>query len=372
MKVFLVSRCSWTFFNFRRGLATALVARKVDVTGGGAGGDGYEEKIGALGIPYKVLPVDKRGISPIADIRLIAALYRWYRQGRPDVVHHFTIKPVIFGSIAARLAGIPRVINTITGLGYVYTGRQGPLRWIVDLLYRIALRCSHLVFFQNEDDRNQFVRNGLVRAELALVAPEGVDTKYFSPDPGVASNRSQGDVAVLMISRVLRDKGVYEYVDAARILKKAMPGVRCSILGEIDTRNPSAVPVDTVRSWQSEGVIEWFGHTDEVRPYIAKSDIVVLPSYREGNPRSLLEASAMGKPIIATDVAGCREVVNHGVNGLLVPVRNATELAKAIMQLAGDPSLRMTLGKAGREIVRGKFDERLAVDAALKAYSGVT
>jgi glycosyltransferase involved in cell wall biosynthesis len=368
VKVFIVSRCSWTFFNFRRGLATALAARKTDVTGGGAGGDGYEEKISALGIPYKVLPVDKRGVNPIADMRLIATLYRWYRQGRPDVVHHFTIKPVIYGSIAARLAGVPRIVNTITGLGYVYTGRQGPLRWIVDLLYRIALRCSHVVFFQNDDDRTLFLRNGLVRAEVASLMREGVDIQRFHPAVVAASNGSEGAVAVLMLSRVLRDKGVYEYVDAARILKKAMPNVRCSILGEIDMRNPSAVPEEAVNAWHEEGVVRWFRHTDEVRPYIAMADIVVLPSYREGMPRSLLEASAMGKAVIATDVVGCREVVEHGRTGLLVPVRDAEALAKAIIELARDPERRARMGAAGREKVLKQFDERIAIESAIKAY----
>src|SRR5262245_23729047 len=224
MKVFLVSRCSWTFFNFRRGLAVALAARNVEVTGGGAGGDGYEGKISSLGIPYKVLPVDKRGINPIADLLLILAFYRWYRTQRPDVVHHFTIKPVIYGSIAARLAGIPRVINTITGLGYVYTGRHGPLRWIVDQLYKLALRRSHHVFFQNQDDRSLFISTGLVRAGVTSVASEGVDTDRFQPDPAAASNANPvgRHVNVLMVSRVLRDKGAYEYVEAARIMKGTM------------------------------------------------------------------------------------------------------------------------------------------------------
>lgn len=374
MRVFLVSRCSWTFFNFRGGLAQALTDRQVDVAGGGAGGDGYEPKISALGIPFKELPVDKRGINPFADLRLIVALYRWYREGRPDVVHHFTIKPVIYGSIAARLAGVPRIVNTITGLGYVYTERQGILRWIVDRLYRIALRSSHWVFFQNGDDRALFVGRGLVDPAIASLVPgSGVNTERFRPGVAVQSgNEAQrGGISVLMLSRVLRDKGAYEFVHAARHVRQIMPDVRFCIVGEIDIRNPSAVAEATVRAWQNEGVIEWFGHTDEVRPYIAKADIVVLPSYREGTPRSLLEASAMGKPVIATDVVGCREVVEHGRNGLLVPVRDAAALARAIIDLAGDAELRARMGAAGREKMLKEFDEKIVIESAMMAYAHI-
>ena len=370
MKVLLVSRCSWTFFNFRGGLATALAARHVDVMGGGAGGDGYESRIRALSIPFKVLPVDKRGINPFGDLRLLAALYLWYRAERPDVVHHFTIKPVIYGSIAARLAGVPRIINTITGLGYVYTEQRGLLRWIVDRLYRLALRCSHRVFFQNTDDRDLFVGGGLVDPGIASVVPgSGVNTERFRPDGSTEQGPAPaGGTTVLMLSRILRDKGAHEFVDAARLARNTIPGIRFCMVGEIDTRNPSAVPEDTVRAWQKDGVIEWFGHTDEVRPYIAMADVVVLPSYREGMPRSLLEASAMGKAVIATDVVGCREVVEHGRTGLLVPVRDAQALARAIVELACDPKRRAQMGAAGRDKILKQFDERFVIESAIKAY----
>jgi glycosyltransferase involved in cell wall biosynthesis len=370
MKVFLVSRCSWTFFNFRGGLAAALAARQVDVAGGGAGGDGYEPKIRALGLPFRELPVDKRGINPLADLRLIAALYRWYREGRPDVVHHFTIKPVIYGSIAARLAGVPRIVNTITGLGYVYTERRGILRWIVDRLYRIALRCSHRVFFQNGDDRALFIDRGLVDPGMTSVVPgSGVNTERFCPDgPAMQGSAPTDGTTVLMLSRILRDKGANEFADAARLVRNTMSGIEFHMVGEIDTRNPSAIPEETVRTWQKDGIVEWFGHTDEVRPYIARADIVVLPSYREGTPRSLLEASAMGKAVIATDVVGCREVVEHGRTGLLVPVRDPEALARAILDLARDPKRRARMGAAGRQKMLKEFDERIVIESAIKAY----
>jgi glycosyltransferase involved in cell wall biosynthesis len=371
MRVFLVSRCSWTFYNFRGGLARALAGRGFDVVGAGAGGDAYEAKIRAMGIPFWNLPIDKRGINPVADLRLIVALYRWYRAQRPDVVHHFTIKPVIYGSIAARLAGVPRIVNTITGLGYVYTERQGVLRWIVDWMYRLALACSHHVFFQNEDDRTLFVSRKLANPRITSLVPgSGVDTERFRPGAGAnsAGERAMGAAMVLMVSRVLRDKGAYEFVEAARIAKGTLTGIRFAILGEIDIRNPTAVPEETVRTWHNERMIEWLGHTDEVRPYIAQADIVVLPSYREGTPRSLLEASAMGKPVIATNVVGCREVVEHGRTGLLVPVRDSKALADAIIELVRDPERRARMGAEGRKKVRQEFDERLVIELAIKAY----
>ncbi len=371
MKVLLVSRCSWTLFNFRQGLIKALLERRHNVIGGGAGGDHYEKKILALGIPFKNLPVDKRGINPIADLRLAIALYHWYREERPDVVHHFTIKPVIYGSIAARLAGVPRIINTITGLGYVYTQRKVILRWIVDRLYGLGLRFSQRVFFQNEDDRTLFVEGGLVRYERTQLVPgSGVDTRHFCP--AACPRTVQSDtVNVLMVSRLLRDKGIHEFVEAARIVAGCLPNTRFLLLGEIDHRNPSAVSEQEVRAWENEGIVRWLGPTDDVRPVLMSADIVVLPSYREGTPRSLLEAAAMGKPVVATDVVGCREVVDHGVTGLLVPVRDPAGLAKAIMELVQAPDLRIAMGTAGRRKMLDKFDERIVIESTLRSYGGV-
>lgn len=372
MKVLLVSRCSWTFYNFRAGLAKVLLSRKFDVIGGGAGGDHYQEKIASLGIPFKNLPVDMRGINPLADLRLIYALFCWYREEHPDVVHHFTIKPVIYGSIAARLAGVPRIVNTITGLGYVYTERKGMLRLLVDQLYKLALRFAHHVFFQNEDDRTLFVQRGLVDPKKTAIVPgSGVDIRKFDVNDGERSRTlAAHDVVVLMSSRLLRDKGIYEFVDAARIVSRSAAGVIFRILGEIDRRNPTAVSPDEVKAWEQEGIVRWLGHTDDVRPHVASSDIVVLPSYREGTPRSLLEASAMSKPVIATNVTGCREVVDDGVTGLLVPVRDSLRLADAILKLAHDPEMRLRMGAAGRKKIEATYDERYVIEAAIQSYTG--
>jgi len=355
-------------YNFRAGLMRALAKRGVTVIGGGAGGDIYEEKIRKLGMRFENLPVDKGGMNPLADLRLLLTLYRWYRAEAPDVVHHFTIKPVIYGSIAAHLAGVPKVINTITGLGYVYTERGGMLRSVVDVLYRLALGCATHVFFQNEDDRQLFESRRLVAPEkTSLVPGSGVDLEKFRPT-STESRADSGDVVVLMVARLLRDKGIGEFVEAARIVRTTMHNVTFKILGEIDLSNPAAVSKEEVDEWVRGGVIDWLGHTDDVRPALKAADIVVLPSYREGTPRSLLEAAAMGKVMVTTDTVGCRNVVDHGVNGFLVPVRDAPRLAQAILELAGSAELRQRMGAAGRRKMESEFDERIVIEKTLTMY----
>ena len=371
MKIFVVSRCGWTLFNFRAGLLKMLSARGTDLVSAGSGEDGYGPRIEAMGVRFRHLPINREGINPVADLRLFLALYRWYRQERPHVVHHFTIKPVIYGSIAAYLAGVPRIVNTITGLGYVYTGRHGLLRRVVDMLYRVALACADHVFFQNSDDLALFRERRLVNVDkVSLVPGSGVDLVRFQPR--AESDRPGAEpVTVLMVSRLLRDKGIYEFVESARIARADMPGLRFQVLGEIDTRNPTAVDKAEVEEWQKQGLIEWLGATDDVRPYLSKADIVVLPSYREGMPRSLLEAAAMALPVVSTDVPGCRNAVDDGVTGLLVPAQDSQRLADAIIRLAGSPRLRHEMGRAGREKVVREFDETLVLNAALDAYGAV-
>lgn len=366
-KILLVSRCAWTLANFRTGLMRTLQAHGHTVLSGGAAGDGFDTQIMALGIPFVPLPVDKRGMNPRADVRLLWTLYRWYRQERPAIVHHFTIKPVIYGSIAARLAGVPRIINTVTGLGYVFMEDTLPwLRRLVEWQYRCALASAHFTFFLNEDDRALFLTRGLIAtAKAGLLPGEGLDCTFFAPR--LPSPRHQG-CNFLFVGRLLRDKGLYEFVNAARLVRQAFPAARFSLLGKRDERNPTVVPKDQIEAWQSEGVVTWLGETPDVRPMLANADVVVLPSYREGLPRALLEAAAMEKPLIATEVAGCRDVVSHGTNGLLVPARDVQALAQAMIHLLHYPALREQMGKAGREKVMREFDERLVLERILRVY----
>ena len=367
-KILLVSRCAWTLYNFRTGLMRELKKQGYQVLGGGAIGDGFESRIEALGIPFFPLPVDKKGINPQADLNLLWTLYRWYRTERPAVVHHFTIKPVIYGSVAARLARVPRIVNTVTGLGYVFTeDRMARLRYLVELLYRVALASAHCTFFLNREDHNMFLCKRLVNpAKASLLPGEGIDCTLFTPS--CINRTSMGALTFLMVSRLLRDKGVYEFVEAARLVKREFPKTCFQLLGRRDERNPTVVSQVDLDQWQAEGPVLWLGETADVRPHLANADVMVLPSYREGTPRSLLEAAAMAKPIIAADAVGCREVVEHRVNGLLVPVKDARGLADAMIAMIRDPDTRMRMGRAGREKVIREFDERIVIEKILKVY----
>jgi glycosyltransferase involved in cell wall biosynthesis len=370
-KIILVSRCAWTLYNFRAGLLRALKNEGHLVIAGGAGGDGFEKYIRDLGLPFVALPIDKNVINPWADLKLLWTLYRFYRTEQPAVVHHFTIKPVIYGSIAARLAGVPRIVNTVTGLGQVFVQDNTLWLWyLVKWLYSIALACAHFTFFQNRDDLDYFIGYGMVQPQKAGLLPgSGVDCSFFTPVP--ASVRSHDDpVTFLMVSRLLRVKGVEEFVEAARQVKERFPTTQFQLLGPRDERNPTVISISELNRWQSEGVVRWLGETSDVRPVLAQADVITLPSYyREGTPRALLEAAAMAKPIITTENVGCREVVEDGVNGLLVPVKDAKALAEAMIRLLEDPALRERMGKAGRAKVEQQFEERSVIKRVMESYN---
>jgi len=355
-KILLVSRCAWTLYNFRAGLMRSLKEEGWDVVAAGAGGDGFEERIRDLGIPFHALPLDMRGMNPLSDLRYLASLLALFRRERPDVVHLFTIKPVIYGGVAARLAGMPRMVSTITGLGYAFTGDRGWLTRLVGAMYRVSLAgCSH-TWFLNPEDLACFLDRRIVGPEKAGILPgEGVDCGHFSPRP-----RPEGEGAgplVLYVGRMLGDKGLHELAGAAGRVRESRPQARFRLVGPRDVNNPSVVSREDLEDWVARGLVEWPGPTDDVRPHLAQADVVVLPSYREGVPRSLLEAGAMERPVVATDVAGCREVVEHGVTGLLVPPRDEEALARAVESLLADPARAAAMGRAGRERVLSRFSE---------------
>lgn len=371
-KIIVVSRCAWTLYNFRKGLINALGEAGNTVLYGGAE-DGWQTLLEeTVKIPFHSLPVDKKGKSPLSDLKLIWHLYRWYRKEKPDVVHHFTIKPVIYGSIAARLAGVPQIVNTITGLGYVFTDRASPwLRLVVKWQYRIALACSHFTFFQNQDDRRMFIEQNLIHSRHSGVLPgSGVDTTFFSPDEEETYRENSETCCFLMVARLLQNKGVYEFVDAARHLKQEFPQAQFKLIGRRDERNPVVVPQSDLEKWQEEGVIEWLGEMKNVRNMLIASDVVVLPSYyREGVPRALLEGAAMEKPLITTDNVGCREVVDDEKNGLIVPIKDSKALAQAMRRLIKDPIARQRMGKAGREKILREFDETIVIKKTIDIYN---
>ena len=323
-KVVIVSNSAWSIVNFRAGLIRALLDSGCEVVAV-APSDDYEPRLFDLGCRYLPLPVDSKGTHPGRDLLLLWRFWRYLRCERPDVFLGFTVKPNIYGSLAARALRIP-VINTITGLGASFS-KQNWLTLLVRSLYRFVLARSLMVFFQNEEDQRLFVTSDLLPAEKACRIPgSGVNIEHFKLTPlPVHDNRFR----FLLIARMLWDKGVGEFVEAARVMKGRFSNAEFSLLGFLDVQNPSAISRGQVEEWIAEGVVRYLGTSDDVRVEIARADCIVLPSYyREGIPRTLLEASAMGRPIITTDAVGCREVVDDGVNGLLCRAQDVDHLAK--------------------------------------------
>ncbi len=318
----------------------------------------------AIGVERFALPIDRSGLNPLTDFRLLLAYCGLLKRLRPAAFLGFTIKPNIYGCLAAGSLGIPAIPN-VSGLGTAFI-RSGPLQLLVTNLYRAAFRKAAVVLFQNADDCRLFVDRGIVRPEKTRVVPgSGIDLDRFSPVP-----QPTGPTIFLLVSRLLGDKGVREYVEAARLLRERLPEARFQLLGPIDEGNRTAIRRDEVSRWVTEGLVEYLGSKDDVRPHIASASAIVLPSYREGLPRSLLEGAAMARPLIATDVPGCREVVEDGVNGFLCAARDPASLAGAMAKLAGLPaSERQAMGLASRRKVQERFNETVVIRAYLDELS---
>ncbi|MFJ2994544.1 glycosyltransferase family 4 protein [Pandoraea sp. NPDC087047] len=364
--VLLCSNTFWSIYNFRRGPIAALLAagHPVHVA---APDDAFAIQLAEMGCVVHRVPMSAKGQNPLQDLGLMWRLYRLYRQVRPAVIFHYTIKPNIYGAIAARFARIPAVSMT-TGLGYVFI-RESLTTRLARQLYRVAFRHTLENWFLNVEDHRAFVEGGLVAmGKTRLLPGEGVDLAHFAKAPWPVSDTARDAAPVpmrfLLIARLLRDKGVLEYVDAARTLRAEMPHVTFQILGAADVENPTAITRGEVEAWQREGVIEYLGTTGDVRPVIANAHCVVLPSYREGLSRTLLEASAMGRPVIASDVPGCRDVIDDGVTGHLVPARDAAALTACMRDVARTPASTLAaMGDAGRAKVAREFDEHVVIAA---------
>lgn len=353
---------SWNILNFRRGLIAGLQREGWRVVALSPH-DPHSARFAAAGVEHVPIEIDSAGLSPLADLRLLARYRRLLKRIRPDVFLGYTAKPNVYGSLAAASLGIP-TINNISGLGTAFI-EGGLLSRVMTGLYRIALARSATVFFQNAEDRDLFVHQRLVRAPQAQLLPgSGIDLVHFKPRP---PNGLSGFTFLLM-GRLLWQKGVAEYVEAARTVRRQMPQARFQLLGFLDVDNRSAVGRSEVEAWVSEGVIEYLGDAEDVRPFLEAADCIVLPSYREGLPRALLEGAAMAKPLIATDVPGCRHVVDHGTNGLLCAVADPAALAEAMLQMIKmTADQRAAMGQAGRSRIERDFAEEVVVRAYLDA-----
>lgn len=368
-KVIFFANTDWYLYNFRLPLAKAIRDRGGEVVMISPPGP-YGERLGREGFRWISLPMVRKSLNPLQEVKIVLALARIYRQERPTLVHHFTLKCVIYGSIAARLAAVPFIVNAAAGLGYVFTSRHAKARILkpfVKVILSAVLRSrdSRLIV-QNPDDGDQLVQHKLVeKKRVRLIRGSGVNTELFTPNYPVLP---QTPLRVLLATRLLWDKGVREYVDAARSLKAGGVELEFLLAGTGDNGNPASISDKQIEAWVREGVITPLGHVEDMRLLLATTDMVVLPSYGEGVPRILLEAAACGLPIVTTDVPGCREIVVHGKNGLLVSPRDAASLASAIRQLAEDSDLRADMGRAGREIAQTEFDERRVIAETIAVY----
>lgn len=360
ISIAIVDNSTWNIYNFRFTLIKRLKAAgyRVIVI---APVDEYihylNESYFTKHIPTKRMAPQSK--NPLRDLMLIWELYKIYKKEKPDLVLNYTIKPNIFGNIAARIAGIPS-FSTITGLGYTFM-TQNLTNKLVKHLYRFALRGVKKIIFHNPDDRQLFVKRNLSKATQSYtVQGSGVNTNYFRP---LSIQPREDKFIFLFIGRLLYDKGLAEFVQAAQQLKKKLPHAEFWVIGEVNIKNPSKIAKDQLLEWVEARDIQYLGPTKDVRKYIRKATAVVLPSYREGMPRAILEGMAMGKPIITTDTPGCRETVEEGKNGYLVPIKNTTALAQAMSKMYHLDLVELTrYGVHSRQMALKKFDDKVIIE----------
>ncbi|HSV30670.1 MAG TPA: glycosyltransferase family 4 protein [Atribacteraceae bacterium] len=355
-KVLVVSHYAPTLVNFRGVLIRSMTEAGHKVVALGPE-PGYGEALEALGARYRQYPLERTGLNPLHDYGTLRSLVRIIREESPEIVFSYAVKPVIYGSKAAGACRVPGIYSMITGLGYAFGAGDWKRMMVTALvcnMYRRSLRLNRAVFFQNPDDRDLFVRLGLLPegAPPVLVNGSGVDLDrfYWVPPP-------PPPLTFLLVARLLRDKGIGEFVAAARVLKRRYPAADFQMLGPLDP-NPTALRREEVENWSREGIIRYLGETRDVRPFLERAHVFVLPSYREGTPRSVLEAMAVGRPVITTAAPGCRETVRPGENGWLVPVQNVTKLVEAMDFFLQNPERILVMGQASRRIAEEKYDVR--------------
>ncbi|MES2300369.1 MAG: glycosyltransferase family 4 protein [Pseudomonadota bacterium] len=366
-KMLFVVTEDWYFCSHRLPLALAAIEAGMEVaiaTRVAAHG----ETMRAAGIAIHPWDISRGATGVWGELQTVYRLFKIYRAVKPDLVHQVALKPVLYGSLVAKLTGVRNVVNALGGMGFVFNGGAGRPQWLRTLIVtgmRWLLTGRHeLLILQNPDDVELMVSQAKIKqSSIRLIRGAGVDVDQFCAEPA-----SGAPPMVMLPARMLWDKGIGEYVEAARMLKAKGVALRCVLVGGIDECNPSAIPQRQLQAWQDEGVVEWFGRRDDMPEVYRQADIVCLPSYREGLPKALLEAASCSRPIVATDVPGCREIVVDGVNGMLVAAREVAPLAAALETLAADAALRLRMGQAGRDMVVREFSEQYVVDATLAVY----
>jgi glycosyltransferase involved in cell wall biosynthesis len=363
-KIVIVANTTWNIYNFRLPLLQLLEKRGFQIVVIAP----FDEHIIYLndlnnGAHLAIHKLNRKSMNPFKDLLFFAELSRLYWREKPDLVVHYTIKPNIYGNFAAFLQRIPSIC-VVTGLGYSFI-HNGWVKKITDALYRFSFLSAKKVLFENNDDRDLFIKNGLSQISQSLSTKGcGVDTKYFQPQKRTRSDHRK---VFLFIGRLLYDKGIVEFVEAARRVRRQDPMADFWVLGELDQDNLAAVSEELLTNWIEDGVIKYYGNVADVRPYIADSDVVVLPSYREGMPRAILESLAMGKAVITTDTAGCRETVEQGKNGLLVPVRNVVKLIDGIRYFCDLHTEEIEkMGAVSRQKALQEFDQTIINQSILQ------
>ena len=357
MNIAIVLNTSWNVYNFRLGLIKALQQQNYQVTVI-APRDEYTEKLIAEGCKFEELTMDSRGANAVKDLGLIFELVKIYRKVKPDVVLHYTIKPNIYGTVAAKILNIPAV-NNVCGLGTVFL-KKNLVSKVASWMYKISFKFPKKVFFQNNYDKRLFVKNGLVKEDISDILPgSGIDLNKFA-SKGFRRNKK---FTFLLISRLIHDKGIVEYIKAIELLKSEGFDAKFQLLGAKDPEHKRGIKSEIVDSWIENNIVEYLGTTEDVRGYIESADCIVLPSYREGTPKTLLEAASIAKPIVTTDVPGCKDVVTNNFNGLLCKVRDPQDLANKMRKLASyDDQTLEQFGINGRRKVESEYDENIVIN----------
>lgn len=366
-KILISINTSWNIFNFRRNLLSHLADSGFEIHAA-APFDAYSEKLEKLGLFFYDLPMEKKGTNPMADYRLFVAYRKLINDIRPGICLFYTIKPNIYGTLAAARAGIP-VVNNISGLGTVFL-RKGLSSTIAKALYKLALKKSSHTFFQNEEDRQLFIDQGLIeRSKTSVIPGSGIDTDYFIPGE---SAKKDATFRFLMVSRLIFDKGIMEYLSAAEKVGKKYPNARFEILGRPEQEANLGLSKEQIETYVNKGIVEWTDEQEDIREILSQADVIVLPSYREGLSRALLEACSMAKPIIATDVAGCRELVDQGKNGFLCRPKDSDSLAEVLERAIGlKQEERLQMGQYGRNLVKSSYDQKLIFKAYQNAIANI-
>lgn len=355
MKIVILASYAFSLTNFRRELIGEMTALGHEVVACAPEDDAdVIRSLAEMHVRYRRIEMHRTGLDPISDLRTLAGLVRLIRAERPDIILAYTQKPIIYGGIAARIVGGVRFYAMVSGLGYVFTdtSRRRLLQSVTGWLYRLATKRAAAVILFNRDDEAELTRRRILhsRHHVVHVPGSGIDTSSFR------HRRVPGGAPIfLMIARLLHDKGIAEFVEAARQVRALYPMARFQLIGPPDP-NPAGIPLSQVTSWNAEGAIEYLGATRDVKPHLARSSVFVLPSYREGLPRTVLEAMATGRAIITTDAPGCRDTVEPGLNGFLVPVRNASALATAMTEFVRDPDLAVRMGDHSRRLAEAHFN----------------